>query len=58
MKKDDHWTANHITYDGDWYTAWDETGADSIGFYLTYEEAKKALIDYSRTLNGKMGTSN
>lgn len=45
--KDDDWVDKHITYDGEWYYAWDETGADTIGFFLTLEAAKSALKAYA-----------
>jgi len=46
-KEEPHWTEAHITKR---YIAWDETGADYVGIYLTVNEARQALIKYAKTL--------
>lgn len=43
-----HWTDRHITIG---FIAWDETGANQIGYYETRQDAKQALIDYAKTLD-------
>jgi hypothetical protein len=50
MMNQDDWVEEHITFDGSMYTAWNETGADSIGFFLTLEQARKALKEYDADL--------
>lgn len=35
------------------YTAWDETQANEIGTFFTYEEAEKAIKEYTKTLGEK-----
>ena len=47
-----YWQDDHITTEEDCYTAWDETGADPVGSFLTMEEAREALTHYSMQLKG------
>lgn len=32
------------------YTAWDETQANELGTFDSYEEAKEAILEYAKTL--------
>ena len=51
---DEPWWNAHITNTGDEWLAWDETGADTIGAYDSYEEAVKAIRQYADYLEGLM----
>jgi hypothetical protein len=51
MTQQDDWTDKHITFDGSMYIAWNESGGDSIGFFLTIEQARKALKEYAADLD-------
>jgi hypothetical protein len=43
-------TNGEITLENNEYTVWDETYANEIGRYVTFEEAHEALITYVYTL--------
>ena len=47
----DKWEHNFITKEGDIYIAWDETQANELGEYNTFEEAVEAIRKYAKTLN-------
>lgn len=49
------WYDNFITKDDLTmsYTAWDESQANELGTFDSYEGAKQAVLDYARTLESK-----
>lgn len=51
--RDTSWCVNFITTR---YTAWDESQANELGTFDTYEEAVQALLDYAKTLEVKNET--
>lgn len=47
MPNRNSWVSRFITVE---YIAWDETQANIIGRFSSYEEAEKAVIDYAESL--------
>ena len=46
------WTT-HFIAEHKCYIAWDETQANEIGRFLSYDEARNAVLEYAKTLKEK-----
>jgi hypothetical protein len=48
-----NWIESFITYNAEThlFTAWDETQANELGTYKSWDEACDVVIDYAKTLN-------
>jgi hypothetical protein len=45
-----HWTEGHVTFDGEIYSSWDETGGDTIYSSKDERACQVALVLYSKQL--------